>query len=72
MGCQDSQPDDLGCQRGGGKFAIILVANEAVPSILDVVLCYCKTGCGSGQCMYHKLHLYLICVTVTNRQRGHD
>ena len=55
-----------GCQRVGGKFALILGDNEAVPSLLDVVLWNFKTGYGSRQCMYPKIQVYMmLCLTLT-------
>ena len=72
MGRQDYQPDDWGCQRGGGTFALILVDNETVPSLLYVVLCNCKTGYGYIQNMHPQTQLYLMmCVTLTGIGRGH-
>ena len=56
MGRQDSQPDEWGCQRGGGTFALIMV-DETVPSLLYV---------------HPKTQLYLmLCVTLTGIGRGH-
>ena len=54
MGRQDYQPDDWGSQRGGGKFALILVDDETVPSLLYVILYNCKTGYGYIQNMHPK------------------
>ena len=72
MGHQDSQPDDWGCQRGGGKFALILVDNETVPLLLYVVLCNCKTGYGYIQNMHPKTHniFDVVCDLDWNRQRS--
>ena len=53
-----------GCQRGGVHFALILVDNEAVPSVLDIVLCNCKTGYVSRHSVHPKIQWYLVlCVT---------
>ena len=69
MGHQDLQPDDWGWQQRGGTYIPILTDKEAAPAnLLQVILCNCKSGCGSRQCTCRKNGLD--CSTACGQCRG--